>query len=405
MPPARPHYNAAPEVQFPAGVPQEGVLLRIPRMPPGQWVFRKMLRMPRLTVQNGSYLPLYAKDGQLLARGFLNRQSELAFRILGDANAPADFTTLLQQGLRPAWQLRNDILRLHERTDAWRVVHAEGDRLSGLIVDRYGPTCVAALYSIGWVAHAQQLEQALLSLPGITRVLFRADERAAKLEGFSMPPIPAGTTQLVHEDGLAYEVDLSGGHKTGLFLDQRDHRRRCAGLAQNRRVLDLCTNAGGFALAAAKAGAASVTAVDLDEVALARAANNARRNKVRVEWIHSDIFPWLRSARERQLRFDLVILDPAKLARAREEVPKALDNYCDMNALALRVVEPGGLFLSCSCSGSVREDEFLQMLQTAANTAGRTVQVLDLGGAAPDHPIALDVPETRYLKAALCRVH
>ncbi len=400
----RPTHRPPEEVQFPAGMPPEGVLLRVPRMPEGQWVYRKMLRTPRITVQNGSYLPLYAKDGQLLARGFLNRQSELAFRILGDASAPAEFGAMLEQRLRPAWNLRHHVLRLHERTDAWRVVHAEGDHLSGLVVDRYGATCVASLYSIGWVAHAEALERALLGLPGVRRVLFRADERAAKLEGFSMPPMPAGATEQVLEDGLRYEVDLSEGHKTGLFLDQRDHRRRCASLAAGKRVLDICTNAGGFALSAAKAGASSVTAIDLDEVALARATANARRNKLQVEWIHSDLFPWLRSARERKLSYDLVILDPAKLARSREEVPKALDTYCDMNALALRVVAPGGLFLTCSCSGSVREDEFLNMLRHAANGAGRVVQVLEIGGAAPDHPMALDVPETRYLKAALCLV-
>jgi 23S rRNA (cytosine1962-C5)-methyltransferase len=380
-------------------------LLRVPRLPEGQWVWKKMLRMPRRSVPNGSFIPLHAKDGRLIARGFLNRQSEIAFRILCGPEGEADFEALLSQRLRAAMELRRDVLKLPQRTNAFRMVHAEGDRLSGLVIDRYADTAVVLVHSIGWVANAELLEQLLRTVTGVTRVLFRADDHAAKLEGFTMPAIAAGTKVEIHEDGLHYQVDFAEGHKSGLFLDQRDQRARMAALAPGRNVLDLCCNAGGFSLAAAKAGAASVTGLDLDEKAVAAAEQNARRNKLRVNWVHADLFPWLRQFLATDKRMDLVILDPPKLARGRDEVARALDTYQDMNALALRALRPGGLFQTFSCSGAVREDDFLAMLQASARTAARAVQVLEITGAAPDHPVALETPESRYLKGFLCRVH
>lgn len=404
-PSRRPRFDSVPEVDhFPDGVPEEAALLRVPRLPEGQWVWKKMLRMPRRSVPNGSFIPLHGKDGRLIARGFLNRQSEIAFRILTGPEAEADFESMLAQRLRTAIELRRDVLKLPARSNAFRLVHAEGDRLSGLIVDRYADTAVVLVHSIGWVAHAEVLERQLREHAGVTRAFFRADDHAAKLEGFSLPGIPPGTRVDITEDGILYAVDLAEGHKSGLFLDQRDQRARMATLAPGRNVLDLCCNAGGFALAAAKAGAATVTAVDLDEKAIAAAEFNARRNKLRVQWVHADLFPWLRQLLATDRRHDIVILDPPKLARGREEVARALDTYQDMNTLALRAVRPGGLFLTFSCSGAVSEDDFLAMLRSSARGAGREVQILEITGAAPDHPVALETPESRYLKGFLCRV-
>jgi 23S rRNA (cytosine1962-C5)-methyltransferase len=170
-------------------------------------------------------------------------------------------------------------------------------------------------------------------------------------------------------------------------------------------VLDLCCNSGGFAVyAKALGGADDVVGVDLDEQALALARQNMALNQVRIRFVQADLFPWLRDTIAAGQRFDVVVLDPAKQTRDREEVDYALKRYLDMNRLALQAVAPGGLFLTCSCTGLVGEGDFLETLRRAAWQAGRTVQVLRVSGAGPDHPYLLHVPEGRYLKAVFCRV-
>jgi 23S rRNA (cytosine1962-C5)-methyltransferase len=194
-------------------------------------------------------------------------------------------------------------------------------------------------------------------------------------------------------------------HKTGFFLDQRDNRKALAGFCAGRRVLDLCCNTGGFAVYAKTLGrAAEVVGVDLDEQALALAKQNANLNQVQVRFVQADLFPWLRDVLGTGQRFDVVVLDPAKQTRDREAVDLALKRYLDMNRLALQAVAPGGLFLTCSCTGLVGEEMFMETLRRAAWQAGRTLQVLRVSGAAADHPFLLHVPEGRYLKAVFCRV-
>ena len=201
-----------------------------------------------------------------------------------------------------------------------------------------------------------------------------------------------------------FRADPAGAHKTGFFADQRDNRdwlsQRCAG----QRVLDLCCNTGGFAVYAAARGATEVLGVDIDEDVIAIAKGNAKLNNVRPKFVQADIFPYLRDAANRGEQYDVVILDPAKMTRDREQVIPALKKYLDMNKAALGVVKPGGLFATFSCTGLVSEEQFLDMLRRAAFYAGRTVQVLKVSGAGADHPWLAQVPESRYLKAVFCRV-
>jgi 23S rRNA (cytosine1962-C5)-methyltransferase len=240
--------------------------------------------------------------------------------------------------------------------------------------------------------------------PG-SRIVWFADEHAERQESFVCPPQRALPPVIVQEHGVKFRVHPGGKHKTGFFCDQRGNRRRLADFCAGQRVLDLCCNSGGFAVYAKTLGeAAEVTAIDLDEEALASARNNARLNQAEIRFERSDIFPWLRAAAERGERYDVVVLDPAKLTRDRDEVINALKKYLDMNKLALAVVKPGGLLLSCSCTGLVDEPSFLDMLRRAAFYAGRDAQVLEVRGAGADHPWRAQVPEGRYLKAVLLRV-
>jgi len=382
------------------------VVFKGKELPPGPWLYRKRLQKPRgAAPPAGAFVAVRDERGTLLGRGLYNRKSEIAVRVLGGADAPAELEELLTARVQAAARLREDVLGLGRRTDAYRLVNAEGDGLSGLVVDRYGDTCVASLYSIGWVHSAETLERVLRRTAGAREVLFRADERSQKLEGFRLPDPEPGQEVVVQEGRLRFKVDLSEGHKTGLFLDQRDNRARLAGMSRGRRVLDLCTNAGGFALSCRGPGRARrVTAVDLDEKALAAARANAKINDLRIGFEHADLFPWLRDHVDAGDRWDVVILDPPKLAKGRGDLEQAANRYRDMNRLALQACAPGAIMFTCSCSGAVSLEHFWSLVRAAAHQAGRTVQVLEVRGAASDHPVLPTFPEGAYLKGLLLHV-
>jgi 23S rRNA (cytosine1962-C5)-methyltransferase len=217
------------------------------------------------------------------------------------------------------------------------------------------------------------------------------------------PQLPPRVT--IHEHGLRYRIHFEEGHKTGFFCDQRDNRRDLARFCADKAVLDLCCYTGGFGLNALVRGKArEVTCVDLDEKAVALARENGNANQVRLEVIHADAFGYLRQMGLNAKTFGVIVLDPPKLIPDREEIAPGKRKYFDLNVMAMKLVEPGGLLLTCSCSGLLDAPEFLSLLRAAARNAGRHVQLLSLAGAAADHPVALDAPEGAYLKAAWLRV-
>ena len=216
----------------------------------------------------------------------------------------------------------------------------------------------------------------------------------------STPAEPA----IITEHGIRFRADPAGAHKTGFFADQRENREWLSRQVAGKRVLDLCCNTGGFGVYAAARGAAEVVGVDIDADVIEIAKGNARLNDVRPRFVQADIFPWLRDAANAGERYDVVVLDPAKMTRDRDQVITALKKYLDMNKLALGVVKPGGLFATFSCTGLVSEEQFLDMLRRASFYSGRTIQVLRVAGAGADHPFLANVQESRYLKAVFCRV-
>jgi 23S rRNA (cytosine1962-C5)-methyltransferase len=272
-------------------------------------------------------------------------------------------------------------------------------------VDRFASTLVLEFFAAGMFRFRQVIQDALaVHYPGGQFYWF-AEEHVQKQESFDCrspePPAPF----VITEHGLRFRVAPGSKHKTGFFLDQRDNRKLLASFCAGKKVLDLCCNTGGFAVyAKALGGAEEVTGVDLDEQALELAKNNANLNQARIRFVQADLFTWLRDILPSGQRFDVVVLDPAKQTRDREEIGFALKRYLDMNRLALQALAPGGIFLTCSCTGLVGEADFLETLRRAAWQAGRTVQVIKIAGAGPDHPFLLHVPEGRYLKAVFCSV-
>lgn len=388
----------------PSGLPE--VRLKIERKSAHPWVFQKMVEKPTGKVPNGAVVDVLDRGGQWAGRGFYNSHSRITLRVLTDDPNEAIDAEFFARRVRAAVSLRRDVLKLDAVTDAYRVVHSEADNLSGLVVDRFADMVVVEFFASGMFRQREPILAALAAeFPG-SRFYYFAEEHVGKQESFDCRPPEAPAPGIVTEHGLKFRVAPGGKHKTGFFVDQRDNRKRLAELVKpGGRVLDICCNSGGFAVYAKAMGhAGEVVAIDLDEQVLKLAAENAKLNKANVRFIQSDLFPWLRDAIPNGEKFDTVVLDPAKLTRDRESVDMAMRKYTDMNRLALQVVAPGGVFLTCSCTGLVSEPDFLEMLRRAAWQAGRTLQVLEVGGAGGDHPFLAHVQEGRYLKAVFCRV-
>ena len=381
------------------------VRLKHPRRGNHPWVFQRLIEKPAQKPQPGSVVDVLDVEGRWIGRGFYNGHSRISLRMLSEDPQQAIDADWFAARIADAVALRRDLLGLDAVSNAWRVFHSEGDGISGLVVDRYADLLVVQFFSAGAFRHREWIHAALTArFPGC-RFFGFADEHVQKQESFDLRAPQSPPPVVVSEHAVKFRVQPGSGHKTGFFADQRDNRDYLARLCAGKRVLDLCCNAGGFALyAMARGGAAEAVGVDLDEEILAVARSNARLNDVRVRFVQADLFPWLRDAAANGERFEVVVLDPARLTRDREQVIPALKKYLDMNRLALSVVAPGGLFLTCSCTGLVSEEQFLEMLRRAAFYAGRTVQVLKVSGAGPDHPFLAHVPESRYLKAVFCRV-
>ena len=373
------------------------------------FVFRKMIIGPKgASLPNpGDLVRVVDRDGQALGFGLWNPRSQISLRMLWREAQPPGREFWNQQISR-AVELRVGTLRLDQETDAYRVIHAEGDGLTGLVVDRFDDVLSVEVFSLGIYQRIGPLLELCAERLGTKHFRVQVDERVALQEDFpgrllASPQLPPRVT--ITEHGIRYRIHFDEGHKTGFFCDQRDNRRDLAKFCQDRTVLDACSYTGGFGLNALLRGKArEVTCVDLDEKAVALARENGNANSVRLNVVHADAFGYLRQMAQNNRTFGVVVLDPPKLIPDRDEVSAGKRKYFDLNVLAMGLVEPGGLLLTCSCSGLLPPADFQALLRAAARKAGRSVQLLAMTGAAADHPVALDAPEGAYLKAAWLRV-
>lgn len=381
------------------------VRLKIERKSTHPWIFQKMVEKPEQKPRPGSIVDIVDATNHWVGRGFYNGHSRIALRVLTEDFEEAVDEAYFSRKIAEAVALRRQTLGLDAVSDAWRVVHSEGDGLSGLVVDRYGDLLVVEFFSAGAFRHREWIYTALREqFPGCRFYSF-AEEHVQKQESFDFRAPDAPEPSIITEHGLKFRASPGSGHKTGFFADQRDNREYLSQLVKDKTVLDICCNSGGFAIyAKARGGASEVTGIDLDEEILEIAGKNAYLNNAKIKFTQSDLFPYLRDAAARGEQWDVVILDPAKLTRDREQVISALKKYNDMNKLAMSVVKPGGILLSCSCTGLVSEEDFLDMIRRAAFFAGRQAQILKVSGAGADHPYMAHVKESRYLKAVFCRI-
>jgi len=355
----------------------------------------------------GDIVAVYDREGNAYGAALYNPRSQIALRIIyrGDPN---DFKLddYLDEKISCAVGLRRDILKLDGCTDAYRLIHDYGDGLPGLTADRYGNNIVLEFYSLGMYSMASNIEKAFRKHFPEAVFHHRASSYTQKMEGFELPAEDSENCKTrIRENGIMFEVDLRAGYKTGFFCDQRENRLYASQFAAGKTVIDLCSYTGGFGLYAAKLGGASeVTCVELDSEVCAMAKRNANINQVKLNVACGDAFMYIRQMIANGNRYGLVVLDPYKLVSSREEMEIGLNKYKDFNRIALSLVEPGGIYVTCSCSGLVSMEEFSFILRGAAHRAGRRVQILRKAGAGPDHPVMTEYPEGEYLKCITARV-
>jgi 23S rRNA (cytosine1962-C5)-methyltransferase len=310
--------------------------------------------------------------------------------------------------------LRRDLGQLDAVSDAWRVVNSDGDGLSGLTIDRYADTLYCDVYSLGIFQRLPRWLPRLHEACGTRHVRVHVDHDLGSLEGIKpsqMKELTASAPAKVRilEHGVKYEVDFTEGHKTGFFCDQRDNRKRFGALVRGMRVLDLCSYTGGFSIHAALGGASEVTAVDLDEKAIAQGRRNANLNQVppnRLRWVHADAFAYARQMQQNGERFDAVLCDPPKFVMTRDPqfAAEGMRKYADLNTLAAALVKPGGLLVTCSCSGLVSGEDFEGCVIKGVHRLNRRLQFFDRTGPGLDHPVYSNCLESRYLKVLWARL-
>jgi 23S rRNA (cytosine1962-C5)-methyltransferase len=377
------------------------------------WAFRNEIDLKGRDPGPGALVRLKTHKGRPLGVGFLNTHSQLSFRLLARHNEfPLDATAdvIVAERLRQALQLRGPRVPGAAR----RLVFSEGDWLPGLIVDDYNGVLVMQLQSAGMEKQRGLIEAFLKKEAGAKALIERSDEAYRLREGLAASAGLRFTAGLDEdflagvpftEDGVQYLADCIAGHKTGFFLDQRPARALARSLAKDQDCLDLFCHSGAFSVAMAMGGAASVLGLDQSEDALGMARKHATLNKVqgRCSFEAADLFKQLRERELQPQRYGLIVLDPPALAKDGDATGGALRGYRELNLRALRLLKPGGLLLSCSCTGAVSEGQFGDAVHSAAVDAPATLRVLARLGAGPDHPSLLGAPETRYLKCLLLR--
>jgi 23S rRNA (cytosine1962-C5)-methyltransferase len=370
------------------------------------WVFSNEVdtqQTPLPKFKAGELVRVLAHNDKALGLAYVNPKSLISARMLGTWKVPD--TAWFVARIRMALSLRE---RLYPEP-YYRVVYGESDGLPGLVVDRYGTQCVVQIGTAGMELFKVPIQEALLQVLHCDALLFKNDGGVREMEGLpSYIEAAKGKFDelgLVVEDGLKFKVPLAEGQKTGWFFDQAANRRSLSKyVRKGAKVLDVFSYVGAWGVRAAKSGASEVICVDSSVAALELAAKNADNNRLKVSIRKGDAFDVLEALAKEGARFDVVIVDPPAFAKRRKDLPKALAAYKRLNQLAMRVLAGDGILVSSSCSYHVSADELQDAIAKAARAADKHLQILELGGQAPDHPIHPAILETRYLKTYFCRV-
>jgi len=366
------------------------------------WIFSGAVDLIEGNFEPGDIVPVFANDGRFLAKGFLNPKSQIIVRILSFDDEPIDSSFFINR-IQRAIALRKHYI--DPRDTAYRLVHGEGDQLSGLVVDKYNDNLVMQIFSLGMDRLREDLLQWLVDLLDVTCIIERSEGESRKYEGLTphktvlRGKVPEKV--VITENGLQYQVDLWNGQKTGFYLDQRNNRALVGKLvSENKRVLNCFSYSGGFSVSAAKNKAITASVdISLESIELAKGnflLNDLDPSRHAFETI--SVFDYLSEVRE---TFDVIILDPPAFVKKKNHITKGSRAYKEINRLAMKRLSPGGLLLSSSCSSYVSWDLFQKILYGAAKDAGRLVRIIGRYGQPADHPVNIYHPEGEYLKSFL----
>jgi 23S rRNA (cytosine1962-C5)-methyltransferase len=373
------------------------------------WVYRSDI-VSAGGVPPGSLITVTDHRGQALGSALYSSSSQIAIRLIS-REAVTDFPALLHQRIADAIAYRESIIR---DTDAYRLVFSEGDFLPGLIVDRYND--ILSLQILTQAMDAETVRDTLISALSDrlhpASIVERVDPRVRELE--ELPPRSSGllkgekSSTIFTMNGVQFHFDALEGQKTGAFLDQRENYAAAAQYAHGD-ALDVFCYQGGFALHLAP-GCSRVTGVDSSRPALEVADQNAALNRrdpdqPEIEWIEANAFDLLKDYSTAGQRYDTIVLDPPAFAKSKRDLEAALRGYKELNLRALKMLRPGGILVTCSCSYHVNQADFMEMLAGAARDAHRTLRILEVRGQSRDHPILLNIPETAYLKCVIANVN
>ena len=396
--------------------PGEGLALPELRLKPREgrrlsaghlWVFSNEVdtgRTPLTEFAPGALCRVVDDRDHFLGYAYVNPHALICARILGrDARYPPG-KPLIVHRLQVALALRE---RLHARP-FYRLVHGESDGLPGLVLDRYGDVVVGQVGTVGMEAMRAEVVAAVEQVIAPRAMVWKNDSGARELEGLpsyveaALGEAPEHVE--VEENGVRFRVPMGAGQKTGWFYDQAANRAAFLKYVAGKRVLDVFSYLGGWGLSAARAGAAEVMCVDSSAPALELLQASADANGLAVSTRRGDAFDALAALREAGEQFDVVVVDPPAFIKRRRDIPKGQAAYRKLNQLAMQLLPRDGILVSCSCSHHLAQDDLIGAIQQAGRHLGRFVQIIEVGGHAPDHPIHPAIPETRYLKALTCRV-
>jgi 23S rRNA (cytosine1962-C5)-methyltransferase len=375
------------------------------------WVFSGAVASIKGAPAAGETVEVLDSKGGFLARAAYSPLSQIRARVWTWEEGQQVDEAFFEGRLRQAVQARQGLANFPPN-DALRLVHGESDRLPGFILDQYAGTLVAQFLSAGAERWRELLAELALQITSAEGLYERSEVEARRLEGLpdrsgSMCGATPPERILIHENGLRWWVDVYRGHKTGFYLDQRENRLRVRSLAKDREVLDCFCYTGGFTANALAGGAAAVLAIDSSGPALAHLQEQLKLNDLpleRAEIQEEDVFVALRGLRDRRRTFDMIILDPPKFAQTAAQAQRAARGYKDINLLAFKLLRPGGLLVTFSCSGGVDADLFQKIVAGAALDAGVHAQIIERLSQAADHPAALSFSEGAYLKGLVLRV-
>jgi 23S rRNA (cytosine1962-C5)-methyltransferase len=372
------------------------------------WIFSQAIgRVEPADLAAGAFVSIHDAGGDAIGLGYFNPATTIAIRLIA-FDPRARIETIVEDRIAQSLNLRRRTVAAE--TDCYRLFNGDGDGLSGVVIDRYADSAVVQLLTAGADRMRPEIAAVLDKLIAPAAIVERSAGAVRRQEGLpdrvgAIAGSPAPET-IVVENGVRFAVDMVHGQKTGHFLDQRENRALAAGLTQYASMLDAYCHSGGFALAAALAGARRVIAVDSSERALAAARRNRELNALRpdaIDFLRADAPRFLAEQANRAggERFRVVVLDPPPLARAAKDAAQAARLYVDLNALAMRLVEPGGFLMTFSCSAHFRGEEFIRAVRIAQAKSGRKFRTLERLGPGPDHPVLLGHPEGEYLTGLL----